>query len=55
MRSPHRWRAIPQLGAFGEPEGGDPKVPAHRQPPKADVSAAADCRLIPALVGCGAS
>ena len=36
-------------------DGGDPKVPAHRQPPKADISAAADCRLMPALVGCGAS
>ena len=38
-----------------EQEGGDPKVPAHGQPAKADISAAADCRLMPALVGCGAS
>ena len=36
-------------------EGGDPKVPAHGQPAKADISAAADCRLMPVLVGCGAS
>ena len=39
----------------GKAGGGDPKVPAHGQPPKAAISAAADCRLMPSLVGRGAS
>lgn len=39
----------------GKAVGGDPKVPAHGQPPKAAISAAADCRLMPSLVGRGAS
>ena len=39
----------------GKAGGGDPKVPAHGQPPKAAISAAADCRLMPSLFGRGAS